>query len=297
MGGSTSKAKIEELERQQEALMEQNAEMTQRLVEQQEANKRQQEMMVEQMAKMLLAFAQSQSTEKVIRNENREIEIEGTKYELVQFVNRGGFGEIYKAKVKNKNVIVAIKVMENTPNIQEEIKNEIKFLGLIKQIAIDNHPVIEYYGSKSTKEGIFIAMELASCDLGTFWLSTMDEGNADKIFVTGMIIIIYVLRALAFLERLNIIHGDIKPQNLVIVPNEKNFYIKLIDFGTVEKMNTRRAQLTVDAAKAHTFFFASPEFLRRDSKNMMSRHLHKKSDAWAAGVMFYLLFCGGLPWG
>ena len=296
MGGSTSKAKIEELERQQKALMEQNAEMAQRLVEQQEASKRQQEIMVEQMAKIFLAFAQSQSTEKVIRNENREIEIEGTKYELVQFVNRGGFGEIYKAKVKNKNVIVAIKVMENTPNIQEEIKNEIKFLGLTKQIPIDNHPVIEYYGSKSTKEGIFIAMELASCDLVTFWVDKINEGNGEEILVIGMIIIICVLRALAFLERLNIIHGDIKPQNLVIVPNEKNFCIKLIDFGTVEKMNTRRAQLTVDAAKSHTLFFASPEFLRRDSKNIMSRHLHKKSDAWAAGVMFYLLFCGGLPW-
>ncbi|CAF4501908.1 unnamed protein product, partial [Rotaria sp. Silwood2] len=34
----------------------------------------------------------------------------------------------------------------------------------------------------------------------------------------------------------------------------------------------------------------------RDSKNLVSRHLHKKSDAWAAGVLFYLLFCGALPW-
>jgi serine/threonine protein kinase len=111
-----------------------------------------------------------------------------------------------------------------------------------------------------------------------------------------MIIIVYVLRALTFLEELNIIHGDIKPQNLVIVPNEQAFCIKLIDFGTVEKMNTLRAQQTVDASKGFTLFFVSPEFLKRNSKNLVSRHLHKKSDAWAAGVMFYLLFCGELPW-
>jgi serine/threonine protein kinase len=82
----------------------------------------------------------------------------------------------------------------------------------------------------------------------------------------------------------------------VIVPNEQAFCIKLIDFGTVEKMNTLRAQQTVDASKGFTLFFVSPEFLKRNSKNLVSRHLHKKSDAWAAGVMFYLLFCGELPW-
>jgi len=106
----------------------------------------------------------------------------------------------------------------------------------------------------------------------------------------------YTLRALTFLERLNIIHGDIKPQNLVMVQSKDSFCIKLIDFGTIEKMNTLRSLVTVDASKAYTQFFASPEFLRRDSNRLVSRRLHKKSDAWAAGVMFYLLFFASLPW-
>ncbi|CAF2537011.1 unnamed protein product [Rotaria sp. Silwood2] len=295
MGNGSSK-KIDALEQQQKALMKQNAELAQRMAEQQEAHKQQHEATIEQMARLLLALADSKNNETVIRNEKRDIEIEGTTYEVVQFVNRGGFGEIYKAKVKNKNMMVAIKVMKNTPGLQDEIKNEINFLRLTKRIPIDNHPIIEFYGSKLTNEGIFIAMELAACDLVTFWINKVSEGEAQEIIVIGIIIIIYTLRALAFLEKLSIIHGDIKPQNLVIVPSEQAFCIKLIDFGTVEKLSTLRAQLTVDATKSHTLFFASPEFLRRDSKNLMSRHLHKKSDAWAAGVMFYLLFCGGLPW-
>ena len=61
-------------------------------------------------------------------------------------------------------------------------------------------------------------------------------------------------------------------------------------------MNTMSPHLTVDATKAHTVFFASPEFLKRDSNNIMARHLHKKSDVWAAGVMFYYLFFERLPW-
>jgi serine/threonine protein kinase len=296
MGANNSKKKLAELEQQQKALMQQNADMAKRFAEQEEANKRQHQATVEQMAKMILLLAQASAEETVIRKENREIEIEGVTYELIEFVNRGGFGEVHKAKVKNKDMIVALKVMENAPGLQEEIKNEINFLRLTKRIPIDNHPIIEYYGSKVTKEGIFIAMELAACDLGTFWVSKVSDGKADEIAIIGMIIIVYVLRALAFLEKLNIIHGDIKPQNLVIVPNDRCFCIKLIDFGTVEKMNTRRAQMTVEATKAFTLFFVSPEFLRRNANNLVSRHLHKKSDAWAAGVMFYLLFTGQLPW-
>jgi serine/threonine protein kinase len=186
--------------------------------------------------------------------------------------------------------------MTNTPNIREEIQNEIRFLTLTKKVSLDDHPIINYYGCKFTKEKIYIAMELASCDLATFWLTQVAHAEPENKFLLGITIIVYVLRALTFLEKLNIIHGDIKPQNLVVVPRNECFYVKLIDFGTVEKMNTLRAQISVDATKAHTVFFASPEFLKRDSNNVMARHLHKKSDAWAAGVMFYILFFDRLPW-
>lgn len=249
-----------------------------------------------QVGPFILIIVRADTNDTLIRKEKKEIEIEGTTYEMVEFINRGGFGEIHKAKVKNKDIMVAIKVMANAPGLQEEVKNEIKFLRLVKQIPIAHHPIVEFYGSKVEKDGIYIAMELAQCDLGTFWIDRLTNGDPEENGVIGMIIIVYVLRALAFLEKLNIIHGDIKPQNIVIIPGEQCFYVKLIDFGTVEKMNTLRMQLTVAANKAHTLFFASPEFLKRDSKNLISRKLHKKSDAWAAGVLFHLFFCGGLPW-
>ncbi|CAF3412856.1 unnamed protein product [Rotaria sp. Silwood1] len=276
--------------------MKLNTNMEKQLAAQEEANKRQQQATFEQMVAMLLAVAQSKANATVISDEKSEIEIAGTTYEVIHYVSRGGFGKIYKAKVKNTGRIVAIKILENTPDIQEEIKNEINFLRVTKRILIDNHPVIQYRGSKITNEGIFIAMEYAICDLHTFWKNKTFYEKVEEISIFGMVIIVYVLRALAFLERLNIIHGDIKPNNIVLVPTKQYFCIKLIDFGAAEKMYTQREQLTVDADKVHTVFFASPEFLRYDSKNRISRHLHKKSDVWAAGVMFYLLFCGEFPW-
>ncbi|CAF1082097.1 unnamed protein product, partial [Rotaria sordida] len=296
MGLSHSKAKIDALKREQKLIMKLNADMEKQLATQEEANKRKQQATFEQMVATLLAVAQSKANETVMNDEKSEIEIAGTTYEVIHYVSRGGFGKIYKATVKNTGRIVAIKILENTPDIQEEIKNEINFLRVTKRICIDNHPIIQYRGSKITNEGIFIAMEYAICDLRTFWKNKTFYETIEEITIFGMVIIVYVLRALAFLERLNIIHGDIKPHNIVLVPTKKYFCIKLIDFAAAEKMNTLHEQLTVDADKIHTVFFASPEFLQYDSKNRISRHLHKKSDVWAAGVMFYLLFCGEFPW-
>lgn len=300
MGTEQSRGQFYAVCNDQLTTIKQTTAVTQRLADDLETIKPQsttrKDDMVTQMGVFILIIAQTEADDRLIRPEQKEIEIEGTTYEMIQFINRGGFGEIHKAKVKNKDTIVAIKVMQNMPGLQEEIKNEINFLRLMKKIPINNHPIVEFFGSKVEKDGIYIAMELASCDLGTFWVNRRMVDKPEDLFIIGIIIALYVLRALAFLEKLNIIHGDIKPQNIVIITTADSFFVKLIDFATIEKMNTNRMQLTVGSNKPYTIFFASPEFLKRDSKNLISRKLHKKSDAWAAGVLFHLLFCGSLPW-
>jgi serine/threonine protein kinase len=295
MGAQESK-KLQSLEKQQQLLMKQHADMAERLAQEQENSKKLHEAHLEQMARLMLVLVASATTQKTTKTDKKLGEIEGDVYNITELISEGGFGQVYKAQSQKNNRFVAIKIMKNSPLIQREIENEIRFLRLTKKVSLDPHPVIDYYGCKVTPDLIFISLEMAHCDLLSFWFEGMAGRSAEERFTFGTIIIMYTLRALTFLERLNIIHGDIKPQNLVIVPNDKSFSIKLIDFGTVEKMHTVRALMTVDASKAYTQFFASPEFLKRDSKNLVSRRLHKKSDAWAAGVMFYLLFLGKLPW-
>lgn len=55
------------------------------------------------------------------------------------------------------------------------------FLQLTKGIRINNHPVIDYNGCEIRKEGIFLAMELAVCDLLTFWFNQISDKNFSSV--------------------------------------------------------------------------------------------------------------------
>lgn len=296
MGNEGSRISFQQRQEQTELLMEQNTELAKRLSREYAGNKKKHGTAIREMGKNIFAHMKQKKNDANGRNQMKKVEIDGVTYDIIDFISEGGFGAVYKAQAQKKNRVVAIKIMKNTPDIREEIQNEIRFLNLTKKITLDSHPIIYSYGCQFTKENIYIAMELASCDLTAFWFTQVAESAPENKFLVGLTLIVYVLRALTFLENLSIIHGDIKPQNLVIVPDKECFHVKLIDFGTVEKMDTLRAQITVDASKAHTIYFASPEFLKRDSNNIMARHLHKKSDAWAAGVLFYILFFERFPW-
>ena len=52
-----------------------------------------------------------------------------------------------------------------------------------------------------------------------------------------------VANAIDYAHRNGFIHGDIKPQNLVMVKTKDSFCIKLIDFGTVEKIKLKYAEI------------------------------------------------------
>ncbi len=69
-------------------------------------------------------------------------------------------------------------------------------------------------------------------------------------FSVGNIVFMFVLRALLFLESIDVVHSDIKPDNFVII-NDSNkdwgFNIKLIDFGTVKQIDSNKSKLVTSS--------------------------------------------------
>lgn len=192
MGGNESKTMIDELRKNQDLLMQQHKELQEKMLQQQHDHRKEQQEFIEKMMRLLVVLMNAKTEEKVIREEHKKIKIEGVNYDIQQFVDRGGFGSVYKAKAldgEHANRLVAIKFMPNTTAVQDQIQNEVTFLRATQKIKLNNHPVIEYYGCLISDSGIYIAMELAMSDLHTFWVSRVAKAGDTEKFIFGAIII------------------------------------------------------------------------------------------------------------
>jgi calcium-dependent protein kinase len=94
-----------------------------------------------------------------------------------------------------------------------------------------------------------------------------------------------LLSALAYLHQLNIVHRDIKLDNIVFLnvddPKHSNYHIKIIDFGTATKKSQCKNKI------AGTRYYMAPEVFKGI--------LHEKSDVWSCGVFLFLFFTGKFP--
>ena len=90
------------------------------------------------------------------------------------------------------------------------------------------------------------------------------------------------LQALNYLHQLNIVHRDLKTDNMLYCKNKK--FVKLIDFG-LAKFCHKTPEL--DGIKG-TPYFMSPEMIKGDKYD-------KRTDLWSMGVITYLLLTGRMP--
>ena len=164
----------------------------------------------------------------------------------------------------------------------KQIRKESRLLEIIsKQVKSENTsifiPIVDYFGSYSELgRGTYVALEKCQFDLFTFWIKHRDSQDRSYVQKMAFLILFHVIRALSFLEKLQIVHGDIKPENILVASEESPFSLKLCDFGTSYYVNPTAE---VDE-RVYTDNYAPPEL-----KN--SNTLYVSSDVYSSGVMFY----------
>jgi len=144
---------------------------------------------------------------------------------------------------------------------------------------INHQNIVKLIDICDTKETLFIVMELM--EGGELY----EEIVKRKSFTEkdASFIMFQLLSALEYLHERDIVHRDLKLENLLLTKPE-SLDIKLADFG-LSKVFTGEAMQTA----CGTPYYVAPEILTGDGYN-------KKIDTWAAGVLLYVLLSGRLPY-
>ena len=145
-------------------------------------------------------------------------------FEIISSLGNGAYGDVFKAKHKITGEIYSIKVIDKKM-IEKENKGYQIFVEN-EMLNYCNHPnIIKIFGFYEDKESFYLVEEYCQKgDLAEFLNQNSILTKEEIQFIVGQIVL-----CLEYLSTLHIIHRDIKPENFMI---DKNFNLKLIDFGT-----------------------------------------------------------------
>jgi serine/threonine protein kinase len=208
-------------------------------------------------------------------NTNQEI---NNRYRLIKPIGRGSFGEVWLAEDKNLGFNVALKIYVALDNKGlEEFKNE------FKNVYYLHHPNLlkaDYYDTIGNNP--YLVMQYCPESTGDL-AGNMSEAEIRK-FIKD------VASGLAYLHSNDIVHRDIKPDN--ILKDSMGNYV-ITDFGLSIKMRStlRKAsgRFNNTADQSGTVGYMAPEMFAAKPD------IVKATDIWALGVTIYELATGELP--
>ena len=199
-------------------------------------------------------------------NINKKIipgELNLNNYIIKKQIGRGGFGKIFLVEDINYKQYALKIIMAKSERKIKKTKKELKIL-LDIQNSFSNLNIVSIYGITSqqidtTKYSLYILMELASTD----WKEEILERGATNNYYSEyelMSILYSMVKTLSILQRKNISHSDIKPQNILIFKdNSGKKKYKLSDFGNAREILS--ANFTDRPHSGRTILFMAPILL------------------------------------
>ncbi len=200
------------------------------------------------------------------------------RYEIIKAIGLGGMAEVYLAKDLLLDRFVAVKVLR-TQYIDNEILLE-QFKSEARSAARLIHPSIVNVFDVCEEDNLnYIVMEYVE----GLTLKSLEERN-DKIApYVALDIASQLASALSQAHKRNIIHCDIKPQNILL---DENFVPKIVDFG-ISKIVSRET-MAFTSSVVGSVHYISPE-------QAEGRPLTSQSDIYSLGIVLYEMLTGTVP--
>src|SRR5688572_1225459 len=219
-------------------------------------------------------------------------EIAGGKYVIETHIGSGAAGAVYRAVHRDLRRTVAIKVLhahyQHDPSFMKSFRGE-----ALAASQLDHPNVMRVLDFGVEPDGlVYIVMEFLS---GRTLQSLLDEERRlppDR----AVEIMVQVCAALSVAHDHGIIHRDIKPDNIMLVPSRNDEggtfeLVKVCDFGIAALQNPCADESELDVAEA--VIAGTPEYMSPEQAR--GTEIDARSDVYAAGICLYELVTGRPP--
>lgn len=223
------------------------------------------------------------------------------RYRLGACIGTGAMGAVYCAQDLQHDRTCAVKVMQ----AREPLENAavMRFLDEARLLSRLCHPnVVEIYDSGETEDGIlFLVMEL----LAGHDLDVLLKRQPRLPLQQTLDIALQVASGLHTVHLSGIVHRDIKPRNIFLVPSDgqqsapnndstsqrcSHYQVKIIDFGLAKTLASHGWIRGSDG-----LLIGTPEYLPPESWWGVSQHVDTRADQWALAVIVFRMLSGQLP--
>ena len=199
-------------------------------------------------------------------------------YQIIDQIGQGGMGVVYKAKDLNLERTVAIKFLPAHLAASEE--NKKRFLMEAKSAASLNHPnIMSIYEIGEFENSVFMVMEFVEGETLKSYVANIKTGSGIP-YLKATEWLITISKGLKVAHDNNIIHRDIKSENIMVSPGEQ---LKIMDFGLAKLKGS--SGMTKTGTSLGTLAYMSPEQAQGLSAD-------QRSDIWSLGVVFYEMLTG-----
>jgi serine/threonine protein kinase len=204
-------------------------------------------------------------------------------YELEGEIGRGGMGIVYCARDKRLKRNVAVKLLPPELAFRSDIRS--RFLREAETAAQLSHPnIVPIYTVEERDNLVYFIMAFIAGD--NLAKRLQDEGAMEPNEVRR--ILREVADALAYAHRRNVVHRDIKPDNILLDADSGRAMVT--DFGIARALTDKNdSRLTATGMAIGTPAYMSPE------QSAGEADIDGRSDLYSLGVVGYQMACGDLP--
>jgi len=211
------------------------------------------------------------------------------RFRIISVIARGGMGRVYRAEQVPLGRMVAIKTLdprstggEHDPQFQQRFFLE---ASVASKLQHPNTVTVFDYG-RTADDLYFIAMELVE---GRSLLNLVRQ-EAPLPAARVVHIAMQIARSLREAHRLDVIHRDLKPGNVLLARHgDEEDFVKVLDFGLVKHIESEADQELTKAG----LFMGSPKYM--SPEQIRGERVDGRGDIYSLGVVMYEMLSGKVP--